>query len=53
MMLEFSLDLAQATLSQDPQGLREAISRAKASTHSSELADEIRQAQALADKLSD
>ena len=48
---EFSLDLTQAMLSQDPQGLREAISRAKASNHSAALADEIRQAQSLADKL--
>lgn len=38
-------------LLQEPQGLREAIDRAKSSIHASSLADEIHQAQSLAAKI--
>ena len=47
-----ALDLTQAMLLQEAQGLRDAINRAKMSIHGSALAEEINQAQALADKLS-
>ncbi len=45
------LDLTQAMLLQEPQGLREAIARAKSSPHAVTLADEIRQAEGLLDRL--
>lgn len=38
-------------LLQEPQGLREAIDRAKSSIHAYTLAEEIQQAQQLASKL--
>ena len=38
-------------LLQEPEGLREAIDRAKSSIHASTLAEEIHQAQNLATKL--
>jgi hypothetical protein len=38
-------------LTQEPQGLREAIDHAKNSIHALTLADDIRQAQGLATKL--
>lgn len=47
----FVLELTQAMLLQEPQGLREAIDRAKSSIHASTLAEEIHQAQSLAAKL--
>jgi hypothetical protein len=45
------IDLTQAMLSQEPGGLREAIGRAKASVHASDLAEEIHQAEDLVRKL--
>ncbi|CAF1440342.1 unnamed protein product [Adineta ricciae] len=44
-------DLTQAMLSQERRGLREAIARAKGSPHASTLADEIRQAEDLLNRL--
>jgi hypothetical protein len=46
------LELVQAMLLQEPQGLREAIDNAKNSFHSTTLSDEIQQAQALIVKIS-
>jgi len=45
------LDLTEAMLLQEPQGLREAIARAKSSPHASTLADEIRQAEGVLARL--
>jgi len=45
------IELTQAMLTQEPQGLREAIDHAKNSIHALTLADDIRQAQGLATKL--
>ena len=47
-----ALELVQAMLLQEPQGLREAIDNAKNSFHSTVLNDEIQQAQTLISKLS-
>jgi hypothetical protein len=47
----FFIDLTQAMLLQEPQGLREAIARTKNSVHATALADEIRQAENLLTKL--
>lgn len=45
------LELTEAMLLQEPDGLREAVNRAKSSIHASTLAEEIRQAESLASKL--
>lgn len=47
-----TLELVEAMLIQEPQGLREAIDNAKNSFHSTVLNDEIQQAQTLISKLS-
>lgn len=47
----YKKELTSAMLLQEPQGLREAIDRAKSSIHASNLAEEIQQAQSLAAKL--
>ncbi len=45
------IDITQAMLLQEPQGLREAIARVKNSPHAPALAEEIRQAENLLNKL--
>ncbi len=45
------VDITQAMLTQDPQGLRDSIARVKSSPHAEALADEIRQAEGLLSRL--
>jgi hypothetical protein len=45
------IDLTQAMLLQESQGLREALARVKNSPHAPALADEIRQAESLLNRL--
>ncbi|CAF0722082.1 unnamed protein product [Rotaria sordida] len=47
----YRIDLTQAMLLQESQGLKDAISRAKGSIHASSLVDEIQQAENLATQL--
>ncbi|UJR35411.1 hypothetical protein I4U23_028168 [Adineta vaga] len=47
----YQKDLTQAMLIQEPEGLREAINRAKSSIHASTLTEEIQQAEDLAAKM--
>jgi hypothetical protein len=46
-----SIDLTEAMLVQDPQGLRDSIARVKNSAHAVALDDEIRQAENLLNRL--
>ena len=45
------VDLVQAMLLQEPDGLQHAIDRARTSIHSAALRDDIEQAEALAAKI--